>query len=276
MRPVSPTREGSQGLGDAERRILSALAALERPTITADDVVATGGTSRQRTNLALSRLARKGWLRRLRRGVYTVVPLSSASGRAVIEDPLAVAMALFDPCYISGWTAAQHWGLSEQVSNAVMVCSARPQRASHQTIGGVNYVVRRVPERAIFGITKVWSGTVAIQMATPHRTVIDLLDAPEMGGGGRQALDIIRAYWQRPGGDPDALFELAVRLGRGSVFKRLGFTTERFTKAGRAWLDRCRKQLSAGVALFDPSGPARGPIVSRWRLRVNVPLGDES
>ncbi len=203
----------AQGLGGFERRILSALAALERPTITAGDLVSTTGLSRQRANLALSRLSRKGWLRRLRRGVYKVVPLSAESGRAAIEDPLAVAMSLFAPCYISGWTAAEYWELTEQVSNSIMIRSAKPQRAAHQKLGGVNFIVRRVPESSIFGTTNVWSGTVAIVMATSHRTVIDLLDAPETGGGGRQALDIIRSYWQRPGNDPDLLLEIGDASG---------------------------------------------------------------
>lgn len=262
------------GLGEGERTVLSALAALERPTVTAEDVVHRLGVSRPAANLSLSRLARKGWLRRLRRGAYALVPLSSVSRQPVVEDPLAVAMALYAPCYISGWTAAQHWDLTEQIFNAVVVYSAKPQRQSSQQLGGVSYRIRRVPEGAIFGTAKVWSGTVAVQMATAHRTVIDVLDAPEMGGGGRQTLDIVRAYWRRPDADPEVLLNLATRLGRGSVFKRLGFTGQRFGHPGDAWLDRCRDRLSAGIALLDPGGPKRGPIISRWRIRINVPLDD--
>ena len=240
--------------------------------VTRDDVVRRFGVSGQSANLTLSRLARKGWLRRLRRGAYAVVPLSSASGQPVVEDPLAVAMALYAPCYISGWTAAQHWELTEQIFNAVMIYSAKPQRRSSQEVGGVSYRIRRVPKNAIFGITKLWSGTVAVQIATVHRTVIDLLDAPESGGGGRQTLDIVRAYWRRADADPEALLSLATRLGRGSVFKRLGFTAERFGSPGDPWLERCRARLTAGIALLDPTGPKRGPIISRWRVRINVPL----
>lgn len=262
------------GLGEAERTVLSALAALERPTLTAEDVVHRLGVSRPAANLTLSRLARKGWLRRLRRGAYTVVPLSSVSRQPVVEDPLAVAMALYAPCYISGWTAAQHWELTEQIFNAVVVYSAKPQRRSSQQLGGVSYRIRRVPENAIFGTTKVWSGTVAVQMATAHRTVIDVLDAPEMGGGGRQTVDIVRAYWRRADADREALLELATRLDRGSVFKRLGFTAERYGHPGEAWLDRCRNRLSTGIALLDPAGAKRGPIISRWRIRINIPLDD--
>ena len=113
-----------------------------------------------------------------------------------------------------------------------------------------------------------------LQAIDRAQVVIDVLDAPEVGGGGRQTLDIVRAYWRRADADPQALLDLATRLGRGSVFKRLGFTAERFGNPGTKWLDRCRDRLSAGVALLDPAGPKRGPIISRWRLRINLPLDD--
>ncbi|MEK6767562.1 MAG: type IV toxin-antitoxin system AbiEi family antitoxin domain-containing protein, partial [Gemmatimonadota bacterium] len=67
----------ASGLGETERGALSALAALEQPTVTADDLIRVRGVERGAANLLLSRLARKGWLHRLRRGVYAIVPLSS-------------------------------------------------------------------------------------------------------------------------------------------------------------------------------------------------------
>lgn len=100
----------------------------------------------------------------------------------MVEDPRAAAMALFPPCYISGWTAAEHWGLTEQISNTIVVYSATPQRRSELEIGGVKYRVRRVPEDMLFGTTRVWSGPTAVEMATVHRVIVDVLDAPEMGG----------------------------------------------------------------------------------------------
>lgn len=97
-----------------------------------------------------------------------------------------------------------------------------------------------------------------------------------MGGGGRQTLDIVRAYWNRPDADPDTLLDFAGRLGRGSIFKRLGFTAELFGNRDREWLTRCREQISSGIALLDPSGPRRGRIASRWRVQINIPLdGDD-
>lgn len=273
MEPINTSGPAELGgLGESEREALSALAALELPAVMADDVVRLLSKERPAANLLLSRLARKGWLRRVRRGVYTVVPLSASSAEATVQEPLALAMHLFAPCYISGWTAAQHWGLTEQIFNAIVVYSAQSQRRAVQDIGGVTYRIRHVPEDAIFGTTTIWSGTIAIQMATIHRTVIDVLDAPEMGGGGRQTLETVQAFWERDEADPQELLRLAARLGRGTVFKRLGFTAERFGHVSDEWLKACRQHLSAGVSLLDPASPDRGPIVSRWRLRVNVPL----
>lgn len=136
----------------------------------------------------------------------------------------------------------------------------------------MKYRVRRVPEDMLFGTTRVWSGPTAVEMATVHRVIVDVLDAPEMGGGGRQTLDIIREYWRSAATEPGSLLAMARRIGRGSIFKRLGFTGEHFGNPNRTWLEQCRQHLSAGIALLDPAGPRQGPIVSEWRLRINVPM----
>ncbi len=269
-------RASLKGLGESEREILSALAALEQPTLSVDEVLDLFDLSRQAANLMLSRLARKGWLRRLRRGVYTIVPLSSSSSQPVVENPLTVAMRLFKPCYISGWTAAEHWDLTEQIHNVVVVYSSTPQRKSIQEIGGVKYRIRRVPEETIFGTIRLWYGRVPVQMASPERMIIDILNAPEMGGGSRQTLDIVRAYWRGARKDPENLMSCAEKLGRGSVFKRLGFTAELFGDPDPGWTDRCLHGLTKGIALLDPSGPRGGQTASRWRLRINIPLEDGS
>ena len=271
--PFMASKSRGTGLGELERRALRELAALERPVLTAADLTVV--RSRQSANLLLSRLAGKGWLQRLRRGAYALVPLSSESATPTLEDPLAVAMRLFAPCYISGWTAAQHWDLTEQIFNSIVVYTSKRQRRSVQKVGGTTFRVRSVPAASIFGTTRVWSGTVAVEIATIHRTIIDILDAPEMGGGGRQALDIVKAYWARPEADPDALFEFAMKLGRGVVFKRLGFTAELFGSPRPAWVEACRTSMSAGVSLLDPSGPKSGTISSRWRIRINLPLDQQ-
>jgi predicted transcriptional regulator of viral defense system len=85
-------------------------------------------------------------------------------------------------------------------------------------------------------------------------------------------LDIVRAYWGNPSADSRTLLKIAERLHRGTVFKRLGFTSELFGRVDKRWLEACRTHLSAGVSLLDPAGPVRGRILTRWKLRINVPV----
>ena len=263
------------GIGKTEREVLGLIAALGRPTVGAVHVMAAHPMSRPAANLLLSRLARKGWLRRVRHGAYAIVPLAGES-EPPPEDPFEVAMQVFAPCYISGWTAAEHWGLTEHHCPAVTVFSAKPQRRGMLEIAGVKYRVRRVPRESIFGSVRTRANPVAIEMADIHRTVIDCLDAPEMGGGGPHVIDIVEAYLERPEADPQVLLQYATRLGRGTVFKRLGMAAEMAGREEEGWLLLCRDLLSEGVSLFDPAGEVEGPIVSRWRIRLNIPLEPEA
>ena len=83
----------------------------------------------------LSRLERKGWLRRLKRGVYSVVPLGTTEREPAIENAWLVAMTEFHPAFISGWSAVAHWDLTEQVFNTVAVVTTTKPRQTMQTVG---------------------------------------------------------------------------------------------------------------------------------------------
>src|SRR5215831_10401610 len=68
----------------------------------------------ERTRPLLAYLARRGWLSRVRRGLYVAVPLDARRPGEWVEDPWVVAERIFSPCYVGGWSACQHWDLTEQ------------------------------------------------------------------------------------------------------------------------------------------------------------------
>jgi predicted transcriptional regulator of viral defense system len=236
--------------------------------------VAAKPLSRATANQVLARLHRKRWLKRIRRGVYSVVPLASSTSDPVTEDAWPLAMKLFAPCFISGWSAAEHWDLTEQIYNAIAVVTTRPQRHAEQTLGGVSFRTRAIPERRFFGQKRIWFGSQHVDVADPHRLVIDILDDPSFGGGGRQTIDVVRAYWKSKHADADLLLRYAQRYGRGTVFKRLGFIAEQFGRVNSAWIESCRKGMTSGISSLDPGGPAKGRIASRWSLRINMPVDE--
>ena len=260
------------GLSTRERALLNSVLRTGKTAISVRDVVDLMSVTRAHANKILSRLERKGWLKRAKRGIYLPVSIESVTPDISAEDPWALAMSLFTPCYISGWSAAEHWDLTEQIFNTTVVYTARAQRKTTQRVAGLSFRIHRIKEEEIFGTKRIWRNNIPIAIADLHRTVIDILDSPELGGGGRHSLDVIRTYWQEKKADPTLLLRYAKRLGRGVIFKRLGFTAETYGRITEEWSEECRQHLSAGISNLDPTGPSKGRIVSRWRLRINLPI----
>lgn len=260
------------GMSADERKVLRSFVSSQKATIGVDDVINLRPISRAAANQVLARLQRKGWLMRVKRGRYTVVPLASSTPEPALEDVWPVASELFAPCFISGWSAAEHWDLTEQIFNAVAVVTTRHPRRAEDILTGTKVRIRFLPQQRFFGCKTVWIGTQRIEVADPHRLMIDILDDPSFGGGARHTLDIARAYWTSKHADSKVVLAYAKRFGRGTVFKRLGFTGETWGNVDQRWIDECRREISAGVSKLDPKGPNRGRILTRWNLRINVPI----
>jgi len=127
----------------------------------------------------------------------------------------------------------------------------------------------------MFGLKPIWHGKVKVRVSDPTRTVVDLLDAPLLGGGIGTVVDVLKSYLGSQYRDPKLLIRYAVQLGNKAVFKRLGFLAATFTPSETEIISECRKRLSAGNAKLDPSLPARR-LVTAWRVWVPSDLGGSS
>ena len=223
-----------------------------------------------RTRRLLAALADSGWLARVRRGWYIGVPIDASAPGEWREDPWVVAATLFSPGYIGGWSAVEHWGLTDQIFNVIYVVVGRKVAPTRQTLQGTDFLIRTVPERALFGTRRVWRQSVAVNVADLHRTMIDILDVPASAGGVLHAFEVLQAYLESEHFDQAKLLEYGDRLGRGTVFKRLGYLTERAKIADADFIEACRSRITRGVSRLDPSGPSTGHIVAKWNLRVNT------
>ena len=224
----------------------------------------------KRTRRLLAALADSGWLARVRRGWYIGVPIDASAPGQWREDPWVVATTLFSPGYIGGWSAVEHWGLTDQIFNVIYVVAGRKVTPTRQTVQGTDFLIRTVPERTLFGTRRVWRHSVPVNVSDPHRTVIDILDVPASAGGVLHTTEVLQAYFESEHSDHAKLLEYGDRLGRGTVFKRLGYLVERIGLADADFLEACRSRVTKGVSRLDPGGSAKGRIVGRWNIRVNA------
>src|SRR5690606_1180039 len=104
----------------------------------------------------------------------------------------------------------------------------------------------------IFGTKSVWRGRTKVQVSDLHKTIVDMLDDPAVGGGIRHVSDCMREYFKRKDRNDTLLLDYSRQLGNGAVFRRLGFLAE--TEHGEEQLARaCHVRLTKGTAKLDPT-----------------------
>lgn len=246
-------------------RLAAVISAMD-DVVDISDVEATLFVPRTQAAKLLSRWAGQGWLRRVGPGVYVPVELALRNSQRVIQDPWVLVPALFDPVYVGGWTAAEHWGLTEQIFRDILVYTARPVRQKTIESQGALFSLKHVKENLIFGTKTVWRGQTRVWVSDIHRTIVDMLDDPSTGGGIQHVADCFAQYIQRKDSDPRLLIHYAERLGNGAVFKRLGFLAERHPRT-ELMIDSAKLRLTKGYAKLDPALDCP-KLVTRWRLRV--------
>lgn len=220
----------------------------------------------------LAQFVTQGWLTRLRWNSYRTVPLGASNPSEWREDPWLVAEHTFRPCYLGGWTACEHWGLTEQLFRDVVVVTGRAVRHREVQIQDTRYLLYVRQEKAFFGLKKVWRAQTPISVSDPTRTIIDLLDNPLMGGGLRAVGDCLGNYWNSPHQDTRLILEYAERLGNQTVFKRLGYFLEVLKLDDGEIVQHCLIRQSKGISNLDPDAEATGRILKRWNLRINATI----
>ena len=253
------------GIGKKDRERMATILRGTKGTISVEEVAKILNISSTDAAKMLSRWSKKGWMSRVRRGLYVSIPLESRTADVPLEDPWPVAERLFFPCYIGGWSAAEHFDLTEQIFSTVLVMTVKKPRNRKLDIKGTSFLLRSVSEKAMFGLKPVWRGQVKIPVSDPTRTLLDILAKPAFGGGIRSVKDMLGTYLKSEYKDFELLIEYGERLGNGAIFKRLGFLLEKIAPNETKAMAACSERLTTGKARLDPK-LNNNKLVTRWRL----------
>lgn len=253
------------GLEATSRTRLAKVLRATHGTVTPESAAAALADTRLAASKQLARWAEQGWLQRVRRGIYVPVPLESERADSAPEDAWLIANTAFAPCFIAGWSAVEHWSLTEQVFRSVCVATSRRPRHREQTIGGTVFALHTVPSGHFFGLKAVWRGATRVQVSDPSRTVVDLLATPAWGGGIRTVVDVLQAYLKSEHRNLPLLLDYAARLGNGAVFKRMGYLLQQHAPDATEAISACAGHLTAGYTKLDPALPS-DRLVTAWGL----------
>lgn len=253
------------GLGKLDRERMAKLLRGTQHTISVNEAATLLDLSRDHAAKILARWAHKGWVSRIKRGLYIPVPIESTTEDVPLEHPWVVAEKLFHPCYIGGWSAAEYWGLTEQIFRTLVVLTTGRPRKRNPIISGTEFLLHTTSEQSFFGLKSVWQERVKISVSDPTRTILDFLINPKFGGGIRMTTDMLNEYLKSEHRNLPLLLDYANRLDNSAVFKRLGFLLEEYAQEELDIIAACRQKVTISKTKLDPQLEA-DKLITRWRL----------
>ena len=218
----------------------------------------------------LDRLERKGWLRRIKRGRFAMIPLSSGEARTPHLHEFVIAMELVSPAAIAYWSALNHHGMTEQIPRTVFVATNHHVQLSTKEALGVTFKIISVSPEKFFGMVKDWINEQPFSITDKEKTIIDGLDLPKYVGGVGEIAKALKQAWEEL--DETKLREYAAKIGNSAVGKRLGYLMEALGLGDPEALRRAIP-LAPGFSPLDPTLPKKGKHNRRWGLLVNVEVG---
>ena len=247
---------------------LAALLRATSGTIRVSDAIRVLGLDRQHASRLLAGWHKQGVIRRVAHGLYVPVQPSALGQKQVLEDPWVLVPELYTPGYIGGWSALEHWELTEQLFRTV--CVLTHKRVSHgvTTHQGVNFFIKYVAERHLFGTKTIWLENSKIQISDPYKTLLDCIDDLDLGAGLQHVTDCLVEFtrvFNKPG-DLDALLNYAIQFKNGALFKKLGYLAETL-EFKPTFINACRERITSGYTTLDKKAE-KNRLVTRWNLWV--------
>jgi predicted transcriptional regulator of viral defense system len=167
------------------------------------------------------------------------------------------------------WGAGAGGPAGEAGPDVVTFMTPKRKQAMRAELLGVRFELVFIKPERMFGVELLGEPGLRIRVTDRERTVVDMLDRGDLCGGVPAAA--LRQAW--PALDLEQLDAHLERFAGGTVPRRLGYLAERMGLLPQAdpRLAHWRGLIGAGYSLLERGGPAEGPFVRRWGLRVNVP-----
>jgi predicted transcriptional regulator of viral defense system len=256
-------------LGPQAAGLIIALHEKRRTIFSVRDVKEITGLAPKSARNFAATLVQRGIATRLKAGLFILVPFELGREREYLGNPYLVAkeLAAGRRYFLSHASAMDLHGMVTQPQLVVYVTT--PSAVRGRTILGTEFRFFRCKPEHLFGMVDHWvEKTEKVVVSDLERTVIDGLKQPEYCGG---FSEVAKGFWMRRRDvDVGRLVDYALRLDVGAVIRRLGFLLDVCGIDASADLERLRARLTATYHLLDPTLPAEGKRLARWRIRVNV------
>ncbi len=229
-------------------------------TFTFEEAQKLIGSDYSVTKVIISRLEKKGWIERIEKGKYMIIPLGAEKGKYTLNE-FVIGSMLIKPYAIAYWSALHFYGLTEQIPNTVFIQTTARKKNQNIKVFGINYKIVRIKEAKFFGIRREWIEETQINITDKEKTIVDCLDKPQYCGG---IIEVAKAL-KNGSFDKDRLEVYANKIGNSGVIRRLGFLCDFLG------IKINLPQIKTKNYLYlDPTMPLEGQRNAKWRLIINL------
>lgn len=262
-------KDNFKTIGPQAARLVTTLQERRRLAFTLPEVMEITGLKAPSASSFIRALVNRGVAARLRPGLFQLVPFELGREKEYLGNPYVVARELMAgrDYYVSHASAMDIHRMTTQPQLVVHVVSPLARRK--RVIFGTEFRFIRCPRARFFGFSEQWMDKQnKVLVSDLERTVMDGLKAPEYCGGVSEAA---KGFWMRRSDmDVRKLVEYALRLEISAVIGRLGYLMELLEIGTESDRTALQERLGKAYVLLDPTLPAEGRFLAKWRLRLNI------
>jgi predicted transcriptional regulator of viral defense system len=253
-------------LGPVGSHLITELTQSKTPVFSLSEASKILNSDNRHVKKLLHDLVKKGWLQRIERGKYILIPLIVDATKPYTVNQFLIASKLIAPYYIGFWSMLHYYGYTEQLLNTVFVVSTK--RKENLYLSGINYKFVKTTEKKMFGLIEIKIEDIPVKVSDKEKTLLDCLDHPEYCGG---ITEVVKGIWNARGEiDYEKMFEYAKKMSNSAIAKRLGYILEILELDKKMNIKSLKKFISKGYSPLDPLLPKQGRYDSRWNILVNI------
>ncbi len=260
-------------IGSLEIRCLAFTQRRAKRTLITGDLVTGLGLTDDQERKVLSRLAKKGMIARVRRGLYITPTRLTGGGRWSPGEAVALDTLMRDRdgrYQISGPNAFYRYGWTEQIPNRIYAYNNRI--SGERTIGVSEFTLIKVPDDRLGGVEILRDPDgIDVVYASKAQAIVDAVVDWTRFDGLPRALTWIRQEIKKDDSFAVELVDVALQFGNQGSIRRIGYSLE-IEDAPVRLVDRLEKEIQSSSSLipWNPRNPKRGKIQKRWGIVDNV------
>jgi predicted transcriptional regulator of viral defense system len=213
----------------------------------------------------------KGRLLRVRRGLYAVVPAGFDPASYQV-GPYLLASKMADDALLGYHTALQFYGKAYSSSSQYLYLTKHATRVitfRANEFRGVRFPKQLCAKgKEFFGVETHERAGIPVRVTSPERTLVDVLDRPDLGGGWEEiwrSLEAVEFF------DLDAVVEYALLLENATTAAKVGFFLEQHRNrlmVEEAHLAALRAHRPRSPHYMARTTRESGRWIPEWRLVV--------